>query len=205
MTKLGWTVLLVLALGATTAWAQGPPAEPGDEGDGMFGEELLGFGLGLGPGPGLMMGDGICMMGEGGGMMHGGRGGMRGGPGMMRGGRGMGPGLGGGMQRGALLEELELTDAQREKLGDLRDAQMRRGIQARADLRIAALDLRKLLIADKPNRVAIDAQIDRIARMQADLHKAQVASMLEARSVLTPEQRQKLRALRGRPGPPPAR
>ena len=218
MRKLGWVVLLMLALGVTTAWAQEPVAGPGDDGPDVFGEELLGFDMGMGPGPGPMMGGGDCMMGggrakgcEGAGTMGGGHGmgrgcGMgRGGHGMMGGGgcmMGGGPGMGRGPGGGMLAEELKLTDTQREKLAGIRDAQARKGIQAHADLQVAMLDLHKLIGADKPNKVAIDAQIDRVARMRADLQKARVASQLEARSVLTPEQQEKLRTLRGRPGTP---
>ncbi len=123
-----------------------------------------------------------------------------------RGGRWMGPGRGGqgmhggpmmGQQRAQLLRELKLTDSQREKLRDLRERQMRKGIQARADLALARLDLGKLLRADRPSLASVDAQIDRIARMRADLAKSRVATLLEMRAVLTPEQ---LKVLRDRHG-----
>ncbi len=126
--------------------------------------------------------------------------------------RGMGPGamafrrgMGGGLWGAALAERLRLSDAQREELRAIRDRQMRHGIQARADLQIARLDLRQLMTNDRLDASALDAQIDRMARMRAELAKSRVASMLEARSVLTPEQRGKLKDLRMHPGPPSGR
>ena len=112
---------------------------------------------------------------------------------------------GGGMERwksnrAEVMKALDLTDAQKTKLADIRDRQMRKGIQASADLKIAGLDLRKLITADKPDQRAIDAQVDRISTMRASLQKSRIAAMLEMRSVLTDEQRKKLKELRGAGG-----
>ena len=110
---------------------------------------------------------------------------------------GMGPRGMGGWGPG-MAQALQLSDSQREKLRDIRERQMRRGIQARADLALARLDLRKLMRADRPELGAINGQIDRVARIRTELAKARVASMLEARALLTPEQRQKMREFRER-------
>ena len=96
-------------------------------------------------------------------------------------------------RRHELMRELDLTAEQRDKIADLHDRQARKVIGMRSEIRIAGLDLRKLLRAEQPNRVAIDGQIDKIAKLRADLRKAQVGTMLEIRAVLTPEQRKKLR------------
>ena len=95
----------------------------------------------------------------------------------------------------AFAQELGLTDAQRTKLRDIGEAQMRRGIQERADIRIAELDLRKLLRADKPDQGAINRQVDKIADMRAKLAKERIAARLQMREVLTPEQRAKARGM----------
>ena len=58
--------------------------------------------------------------------------------------------------------------------------------------------------AETPSQSQINAQIDRISKMRADLQKSRIGAMLEARSLLTAEQRAKLREGRsGRHGPPP--
>ena len=112
-----------------------------------------------------------------------------------------GPGRHGAMMRGMKshggMEGLDLTKAQRDRMADIHDRTMRQAIRSRADLQLARLDLHKVLRAGAPNKAAIDLQIDRIARMRADLQKSHVAAMLEARSVLTDEQRQKLRERHG--------
>lgn len=111
------------------------------------------------------------------------------GPGM----RGMGRGRAGVAE---LRRQLNLTDEQQTKLADIRDRATRAAIPIQGDLRIAGLDLRKLVRVDKPDQRAIDAQIDKIAGLRARLQKSRVASMLEARSVLTPAQQKMLRDAR---------
>ena len=112
--------------------------------------------------------------------------------------RGPGPGMRRGGAKGAeLRQKLDLTDDQKTKLADIHDRQARAAIPVQGDLRIASLDLRKLMRADKPDQRAIDAQIDRVAALRATLHKARVASMLAARAVLTPAQQKLMKEHRG--------
>jgi Spy/CpxP family protein refolding chaperone len=135
------------------------------------------------------------------------RGGGPGGPGAPMGPR---PGFGGpGMPGGPMGPEelfdqltgaLALTDPQRDRLEKIRDEHVRDDIHARAELEIARLDLRRLVDADMPDRGAIDAQIDRLAQMEAGLHKSRVAMMLDSRAVLTAAQAKKLKELRGARG-----
>lgn len=114
--------------------------------------------------------------------------------------RGMGMGRGMGLGPGRGFAALDLTDAQRDRMADLHERQQRKAIQARADMQIARMDLQKLMKADAPSATSINAQIDRLARMRADMQKSHVATLLEARSLLTPEQRKQLRE--ARPGAP---
>lgn len=101
-----------------------------------------------------------------------------------------------GERRRELAKQLELTPEQRDKLEVIRDRQQRMGIEQRAKIHIARLDLRTLLRAEKPDRRALEAKVDEISRMQAQLGKARVGMLLDMRAVLTPEQQQKLRSLR---------
>ena len=142
-------------------------AEPADDDDDDIGSGP-GFGMG-GPGRGMGMG-----------------------PGRGRGLHRMG-GRGPGQRLHAALAELDLSDAQREKLAAIHDRQRRKAIPVRAGIETAMLDLHQLLRVDDPDQGAIDRQIDEVAGLRADLRKAQLASLLEARSVLTAEQRKKLR------------
>jgi Spy/CpxP family protein refolding chaperone len=131
------------------------------------------------------------------------------GPGMDHGamghGFGMGPGaMGHGMRMGRggmhgglgpALSQLDLTADQREKMKAAHEREQRKAIQARAEIQLAHLDLRKLMNAEKPDAKAIDAQIDRISTLRANLQKSHVATMLEFRASLTPDQQKKLREL----------
>ena len=92
------------------------------------------------------------------------------------------------------LGQLDLSDAQREKLRELHETQSRKMVQRRADMQLARMDLHKLLRAEKPDPSAINAQIDRMSRLHAETMKAQVATHLQARAVLTPEQFKQLRS-----------
>jgi Spy/CpxP family protein refolding chaperone len=127
-------------------------------------------------------------------------------------GHGPGPGMGHGGMRGhgmrrgmggkaahELHAKLNLTDEQKSKLEDIHDRQARAAIPIQGDLRVAALDLRKLMRAERPNRQAIEAQIDRLAALRARLQKSHVASMLEARAVLTTAQQKLMREHHGGP------
>jgi len=117
---------------------------------------------------------------------------------------GMGPGrMGrGGMGMHRRFAQLDLTDAQREKLRDLHEAAMRKAVQRRADLQLARMDLHKLLRADKQDPTAVNAQIDKLARMHAENMKAHFETMRQAKALLTPEQ---LKQFKEGPKPRPMR
>ena len=104
------------------------------------------------------------------------------------------------MRRGLAMRfaALDLTDAQRDKLRDIHEAAARKSVQRRADLQLARMDLRKLMRAESPSASAVNTQIDKISRLQADGMKAHFDTFMQARAVLTPEQQKKLRS---EPGP----
>lgn len=96
-------------------------------------------------------------------------------------------------------EELELSEAQRRRLDDLRDDEQRMVIRLEADLRIAQLDLWKLVEGERPDLRAIGEQVDRIADLRGDVMRARLATRLGMREILTPAQRAKLRGPQGGP------
>ncbi|HEX5030449.1 MAG TPA: Spy/CpxP family protein refolding chaperone [Candidatus Eisenbacteria bacterium] len=140
----------------------------------------------------------------------------QGGPGMrgwgggrgMRGGMGMGGGMFLGPERvlltdrgGRLAEKLDLTGTQKDKLRDIGGDLERKEIQLRANLETAGLDLRDLMRSDSPSASAVDAKIENLSQLRGDLMKANARAVLDARKVLTSDQRKKLADLRhGRPG-----
>ncbi len=92
------------------------------------------------------------------------------------------------------MAQSDLSDVQREQLRALHEANARKGVQRRADMQLARMDLHELLRADKPELGAINAQIDKVARLRADGMKSAVETRLQARAVLTPEQLKSLRS-----------
>ena len=56
---------------------------------------------------------------------------------------------------------------------------------------IATMDLQKLMRADTPDQAKIDAQIDRVAQLRAQMQKYRTATLLEVRAMLKPERLKK--------------
>lgn len=198
---MAWSMAVALALVpvARLAWAQEPRPETGPpppemgrgadlEGGAIDDDDDEGLGAGIdvllaadtGDGPGEAM-----------------AGAMEPGPGMGLGGR-RGPGVGRGPGGEELRARLNLSDDQRKRLADIRDRQAREAIPIQGDLRLAQLDMRKLIRADKPDLRAIEAQIDKVSALRARLEKSRVAHRLEARAVLTPAQQKIMREEGGR-------
>jgi len=101
----------------------------------------------------------------------------------------------------ALLEsdrfrsELGLTDQQAEKLRQILVDSRKTGIRTRADLQVRHMELRELLRADQPNREAVMKKVQEISDLRAQMMRQHVDSLLDAKTVLTPEQQKKVRAM----------
>jgi len=187
--RMQWMMLCAALALPMTAWAQhgqspapsappAPQAPHGPEDSDQEFDELVAMGE-----------DGGAWFAEGdeggpGGDMH------RGARPGMRGARG---GHGAGMAFHMRMANLDLTDAQRDKMRDLHEAAMRKNIQRKADLEIARMDLHKLMRADAPSGQSVNTQIDKIAKMRADAEKAHFEVFLQARALLTPEQLKQLK------------
>ncbi|GEM_PF-1010776 len=127
-------------------------------------------------------------------------------------GPGMGPGMGMGMAMGARnpdgkrgrgglggpgfglgrrAADLELTKDQQSKLETMGVDFQKEIIPMRAQLQVMKIELQQLIRSDA-KQMEIDAKIDQIGRLRADLQKKQVGHRMAMRAVLTPEQREKL-------------
>ena len=105
---------------------------------------------------------------------------------------------------GRLAEELDLSDAQVEKLRTIGDGLARKRIRLRADLDLARLDLRSMMRSDSPSLSQAGTKIDAVTRIQGEMMKAGVSARIEARKVLTAEQLEKfleMRSARGKGAP----
>jgi hypothetical protein len=100
--------------------------------------------------------------------------------------------------------ELGLTPQQVDALERLRISFQREAIKRDADLRVAEMDLSVLRRADPVDLAQVEAKVREIERLKADLRVARIRTIEQGRAQLTPEQREKLRALVGG-GEPPAR
>ena len=98
-------------------------------------------------------------------------------------------------------QELALTPAQVDNLRKLGTDAQRDAIKRQADRRLAELDLRTMLMPDPADAnkardlSKIETKVREIEKLRADGRVAQIRTMEQSRQVLTPEQRDKLRAL----------
>ena len=165
---------------------------------------------GYGMGPGMMRGygPGSGMMGPGSGMMGPGRYGM--GPGMMGGyedyetGPGMmggyedyetGPGIMGSYGLGQ-ISRLDLSDQQREEITKLRDQLRRQHWGIMGKIMDERSKLSDLYAEDKPDAGKIGAVYGDIAKLQKEMVQTRVDSWNKIQDVLTPQQREQLKAWR---------
>jgi len=184
---LAAALLAAGAIGAT-AIAQGPGYGPG----------MMGGGPGYGPG---MMGGGP---GYGPGMMGGGPGY---GPGMMGGGPGYGPGRGYGPGGGcgpgggfgpaaAMLESLNLTDEQFDKIQAMQEENRQKNWAAMGQLRAEMFKLRRMYYADKVDANAATEQQKKVDELRRQLLKSRIERRNQVEALLTPEQRAQFREYR---------
>lgn len=120
---------------------------------------------------------------------------MMAGPGMgmgMMGGK-MSCGMGGCGNLAGMKEELGLSDDQVNKLKAMKLAQEKQAIKDRAEVQLMGIDLRELLCADNVDVKAVDAQLDKMGAMKVKMQKAKIHGMIDAKNVLTPEQKEKLK------------
>ncbi len=92
-------------------------------------------------------------------------------------------------------KQLNITEEQHKKLEDIVFNSEKAAIQDNATLRLRRLELRHLMQADNPDRAAIDKKIQEISQVEAGLMKIRTNGLLDARAVLTKEQRDKIREI----------
>ena len=82
-----------------------------------------------------------------------------------------------------------LTTEQKEKIAAMRIDHQKGTIDLRADLQRKQLDLRTLMMVEKPNEQKIHAVIEEMGALKTQLQKQRVSHGLKVRELLTPEQR----------------
>jgi len=92
-------------------------------------------------------------------------------------------------------EELELSRKQVQELERLRHDYQREVIRSEADLRIAEIDLEKLLKDDPVDLDQVKAKLQEIERVRADDRFRRIRTIEQGKALLSPEQREKLDTL----------
>jgi Spy/CpxP family protein refolding chaperone len=128
---------------------------------------------------------------------------MMGGHGMM-GGQGMGPGqMGGQGQMGGRMMEVEhhlarvldglnLDEQQKKATGEIRSSIKKDTIRKMADISIARLELRDLLLQDPPDMKAVETKVKQIGSLRTEMHLSHIKALEMIKAKLTPEQRKKI-------------
>jgi Spy/CpxP family protein refolding chaperone len=118
-------------------------------------------------------------------------------------GAGMGPGPGPGATGygpGGWAAALNLTPEQIQKMQSLRETYFKETIPLRNEIMSKRIELQTLWVQDNPDQEKILAKQREINAVRTQLQEKATKHRLEMRQVLTPEQRVKVGALRGRLG-----
>ncbi len=87
-----------------------------------------------------------------------------------------------------LKTKLNLTDAQKKDLQKLRIDLEKKQTQVQAKIRMERLDLKELLLADNPDRSAIEKSLKTVSDLQYQQKLNMLDHAFAAKAVLTPEQ-----------------
>lgn len=93
--------------------------------------------------------------------------------------------------------QLGLDDATLDRIKDRVYQAEKKGIDLRAKLELAKLELRRTLDADAPPKDEAMKRIAEVGRLETELRQHQIGLMLDVKAMLTPEQRQMLEKMRG--------
>jgi Spy/CpxP family protein refolding chaperone len=100
---------------------------------------------------------------------------------------------------------LGLTDEQATRLHQITVETEKAAIKTKADLAVRRIELRELLKADNPDRDTVMKKVQEVSALTGQLMQQHVQALLNAKTILTPEQQKKLREFRasqhwGHPG-----
>lgn len=95
-----------------------------------------------------------------------------------------------------MAQKLGITDQQKKQMDDIFLQHRLKLIDLNANLEKQETLLHPLIEADQPDETRILAQIDTVAQARAELEKANARMLFDIRKALTPDQWQKLKAMR---------
>lgn len=88
----------------------------------------------------------------------------------------------------------DLTEAQKTKIEEIKTAKRAKMIEMRADVNVKRAELEKLRISDDASENQINAKVDEISELRAEMQKERLAAERAIMNELTPEQRVKYRS-----------
>lgn len=103
-------------------------------------------------------------------------------------------GHGKGYAMKAKFELLDLSTEQRETINAIRVDTEKEIIRLKADIELKRIDLEQEFKADEPNRTRIMKLLEDITDVQLTVKKARADAHLKIHGILTPEQREELKA-----------
>lgn len=184
---------VLLAMIALTALAYGEMSGPGAKHEMPTGSAMPGQQMeqGMPMGHGMMKGHGMGMGGQG--MGHGMmcgcdlRGGMK---------EGMGGGMGDRMKEAEhhlskALRGLNLDEQQKKMIHEIKSRIMKETIRKMADIRIARIEIKDLLLQDPADMKAVEAKVKQLGTMRTEMHLAHIKALEDIKAKLTPDQRKK--------------
>ncbi len=95
-----------------------------------------------------------------------------------------------------LAQQIGLTDQQKQQMDQIFLQNRLKLVDLHGNLEKQELLLRPMIEADNPDEAKILSQIDAVAQARADLEKANARMLFDLRKTLTPDQWQKLKAMR---------
>jgi Spy/CpxP family protein refolding chaperone len=94
-----------------------------------------------------------------------------------------------------VIQALNLTPDQQQKLQDMSYQNRKQALDLRHDMELKRLDMQREFDKDNPDVTVLDKLIDEQSALRAKAGKARVQNMLAIKKVLTPEQWTKAKAL----------
>ncbi len=94
-----------------------------------------------------------------------------------------------------IFEKLELTEAQQEEIGNLRYDHQMQAIDLRAELKKNRLELKNIFDRDEVNESTVMSIVEKNNSIHNKLAVMRAEILLKMNSILTPEQREKVKGL----------
>jgi Spy/CpxP family protein refolding chaperone len=95
-----------------------------------------------------------------------------------------------------LANELSFSEEQVKQLQSIRSECEKNGVMIKARIKVGELELQELLNQSELDTGKVDAKIKEIGEIKIENDINDIHAMIDAKSVLTPEQKEKLKNLR---------